>query len=520
LGCPVLLFAAAIASLLCDAPNSVASSGFCHFRRGFYFLLFCPPFAIIAFMAYETNYPTSIPDRTDLPAYVDNVDDVEAKVVNDPTTELIAALTELGTLPKGSAADVASRLAVSLNDDGSLKSTLSPTFVDLTLTTASISASYTSQDSCLDLSFTFPSPAEDGYSFIKFGSGIGYLMLFGGDDDTGIWQCGTTEDARLFQVSVNGSDIWGWGNAASGGPRAFDHFEVFERALFSSSGVELTDYGTNYFLQVKSNSNTDLTDDRILTIDVNNDDRSLVLHANLTVESASVINQDVSSDNDPTFDGITLTDDSYIQSTSAKYLHLKNTTSGADAASGILSLWGTRFIDPPTNPVIWELQSSGGAAGKLTFSFKTTTTAVEKASLDLNGDFVLVGDLAVNGGNITTDGDLTITPAGHDVKLINSNLILSNDDYNIQFDNNSNIWVGRGSAAGAMLNYYNSVLEVAYNSAALTINSTKSLEVDNDTTAGNTRFLLYDNDSGSLVRVSVGADDSGGSGYKLLRVPN
>jgi hypothetical protein len=71
-----------------------------------------------------------------------------------------------------------------------------------------------------------------------------------------------------------------------------------------------------------------------------------------------------------------------------------------------------------------------------------------------------------------------------------------------------------------MLNYYNSVLEVAYNSAALTINSTKSLEVDNDNTAGNTRFLLYDNDSGSLVRVSVGADDSGGSGYKVLRVPN
>lgn len=43
---------------------------------------------------------------------------------------------------------------------------------------------------------------------------------------------------------------------------------------------------------------------------------------------------------------------------------------------------------------------------------------------------------------------------------------------------------------------------------------------DDDTTAGNTRLLLYDVDNGQLERVSVGIADSGGVGFKLLRIPN
>jgi len=45
-------------------------------------------------------------------------------------------------------------------------------------------------------------------------------------------------------------------------------------------------------------------------------------------------------------------------------------------------------------------------------------------------------------------------------------------------------------------------------------------QFDGDSTAGNTRFLIYDVDNGQLERVSVGAADSGGTGYKLLRIPN
>jgi len=82
---------------------------------------------------YTTAYPTNVATRTNLPVWVDNVDDVEAKVVNDPVSELIATQKELGALPKGSAADLTTRLAVSIADDGSLKTTLSPTFAGLTV---------------------------------------------------------------------------------------------------------------------------------------------------------------------------------------------------------------------------------------------------------------------------------------------------------------------------------------------------------------------------------------------------
>ena len=43
---------------------------------------------------------------------------------------------------------------------------------------------------------------------------------------------------------------------------------------------------------------------------------------------------------------------------------------------------------------------------------------------------------------------------------------------------------------------------------------------DSSTSAGDTRFFLWDVNAGALVRVSVGANDSGGSGYKVLRIPN
>jgi hypothetical protein len=38
--------------------------------------------------------------------------------------------------------------------------------------------------------------------------------------------------------------------------------------------------------------------------------------------------------------------------------------------------------------------------------------------------------------------------------------------------------------------------------------------------AGNTRFLIYDVDNGTLERVTVGSADSGGAGFKVLRIPN
>lgn len=47
-----------------------------------------------------------------------------------------------------------------------------------------------------------------------------------------------------------------------------------------------------------------------------------------------------------------------------------------------------------------------------------------------------------------------------------------------------------------------------------------SISFDASATAGNTRLLVYDVDNATLERVTVGASDSGGAGYKVLRIPN
>lgn len=46
------------------------------------------------------------------------------------------------------------------------------------------------------------------------------------------------------------------------------------------------------------------------------------------------------------------------------------------------------------------------------------------------------------------------------------------------------------------------------------------LSIDDSATATHTRLLVYDVDNAQLERVTVGATDSGGVGFKVLRIPN
>jgi len=52
------------------------------------------------------------------------------------------------------------------------------------------------------------------------------------------------------------------------------------------------------------------------------------------------------------------------------------------------------------------------------------------------------------------------------------------------------------------------------------IGGTNMMRIDSTATAGETRFWLYDEDNGTMERVSVGAPGSGGVGFKLLRIPD
>jgi hypothetical protein len=64
------------------------------------------------------NYPSSIDTFA---TYQDDVDSITAISVNDCHTSILAVENELGTNPKGSASTLKARLAVSINDDGTLK---------------------------------------------------------------------------------------------------------------------------------------------------------------------------------------------------------------------------------------------------------------------------------------------------------------------------------------------------------------------------------------------------------------
>jgi hypothetical protein len=57
-------------------------------------------------------------------------------------------------------------------------------------------------------------------------------------------------------------------------------------------------------------------------------------------------------------------------------------------------------------------------------------------------------------------------------------------------------------------------------SVNIRINNSSVAQFDDSVAAGNTRFLIYDVDNGTLERVSVGDADSGGAGFKLLRIAN
>ncbi len=74
-----------------------------------------------------------------------------------------------------------------------------------------------------------------------------------------------------------------------------------------------------------------------------------------------------------------------------------------------------------------------------------------------------------------------------------------------------------GSASGAEIQFGADEIAVHISNGTSLIETAR---LDNSTTAGHTRFLIYDVDNGTLERVTVGAADSGGTGFKVLRIPN
>lgn len=77
-------------------------------------------------------------------------------------------------------------------------------------------------------------------------------------------------------------------------------------------------------------------------------------------------------------------------------------------------------------------------------------------------------------------------------------------------------WSKISAPVGSQLRLY--AIESIY--AGIGINGNDGIRIDGSTTPNDTRLFLYDVNKGSLTRVLVGNADSGGSGYRILRVVN
>lgn len=85
----------------------------------------------------------------------------------------------------------------------------------------------------------------------------------------------------------------------------------------------------------------------------------------------------------------------------------------------------------------------------------------------------------------------------------------------------SAVSVGAGRSTGNATPAVYTIQTTTVGSSGSTLQTLRNaVQVDGNTTSGETPVLLLDLASGTLKRVSIGASDSGGAGFKVLRVPN
>jgi hypothetical protein len=85
----------------------------------------------------------------------------------------------------------------------------------------------------------------------------------------------------------------------------------------------------------------------------------------------------------------------------------------------------------------------------------------------------------------------------------------------------SAVSVGAGRSTGNATPAAYTIQTTTVGSSGSTLQTLRNaIQVDGNTTSGETPLLLLDLASETLKRVSIGASDSGGAGFKVLRVPN
>jgi hypothetical protein len=171
----------------------------------------------------------------------------------------------------------------------------------------------------------------------------------------------------------------------------------------------------------------------------------------------------------------------------------------------------------------------------------STNVAVRTASGWISTNHLWLSDITANNGIVfeVNAGSTTYQLGDGDFITLNANATLGtqNDPWDEMWGNQ--LWVTSddelqtffiGHASGPAIFQITASQPVLMEASTITLDGASSVllqgnnvnagQFDGNNTAGNTRFLLYDVDNGTLERVSVGIADSGGVGYKVLRIPN
>lgn len=171
-----------------------------------------------------------------------------------------------------------------------------------------------------------------------------------------------------------------------------------------------------------------------------------------------------------------------------------------------------------TTDVIFKMINNNGSSGG---------TFLQTFSVGNSVPFYIRGNIGVGGGNpcILFDG---AQKSGTSVTSLGSTDVLTswrnNGTVKINFTADGAGLFGNGSVSNPSISFNNDTDTGLYqdgaNVLAFVSGGVQTMELDSASVAGASRMFLLDVDSGTFKRVSFGASDSGGTGFKLLRIAN
>ncbi len=143
----------------------------------------------------------------------------------------------------------------------------------------------------------------------------------------------------------------------------------------------------------------------------------------------------------------------------------------------------------------WFTAPSGTAGNAISFT--------QAMTLDASGNLLVGPTSGVGGAKVAASGTFLSTT--------NTLSTFSGAYGGFDWTNRSlRVFAGTADATGSQIEFYAGV------SGAINVKA----RIDNTATAGHTALLLWDVDNATLERVTVGAADSAGTGFKVLRIPN